>query len=317
MNSKGRSPATIVLALIVALSFVLYMVVFTVSFSETVVVTTFGKVDRTLSDPDWYAKWPWPIQQVWRFDNRLRLYESEQEQLLTSDEQSVTVMSYVSWRVSKDEDAVLRYLKEIRTVAKAEQVLGMLLRDAMGNVVGSHSFEQFVSTDPKKMRLTAIEDELQKTVSQRSLKDYGIEVTTVGIKRLELPEEATKGALERMKQERQQLSKKYRADGKGQADAIIARASQKARDIENRARARAIGIRGDADAQAAQYYQIFAQNPELHNFIKQLEALGKMLPKRTTLILDADRVMPFGLVGSKMMKWLLQDAPSTQETPAK
>lgn len=316
MESK-RSLATIVLGIIVSAAFVLYMVVFTVSFSETAVVTTFGKVTRTYSDPDWHLKWPWPVEQVITFDNRLRVHESKLEQLYTQDEQSVTVMAFTSWRVPEGEEQVERYLKEIRTREKAEQILTTLVHDAIGAVVGRHRFESFVSMDPERMKFTDIEAELKEMIQGRALENYGIEVTAVGIERLELPEEATKKVFDHMKEERQRLAKRYRAEGEAEARRIKTRAEEQASKIRDRAQAQAIAIRGEGDAEAAKYYAIFASYPELHTFIKRLEALKQMLPKRTTLILEADQVPPFDLIGSQTLQWLLQNpAPATATQPA-
>ncbi len=312
-NKSGKSFASIILVLIVLAAFLLYMIAFSVPFTNTAVVTTFGKVTRTISGEssaglEW--KWPWPIEQVMMFDNRLRVHESKLEQLFTADEQSITVTVYTAWRISPRKDDVIRYLKEIGTPAKAEVVLTGLAHDAMGKVIGEHNFEDFVSTNPKKMKFSEIEKELTKIIADQALSSYGIEVAKVGLKRLELPEDATKKVFERMRQEREQLAKKYRAEGEGIARQIRARANKLAGDIENRARAEAITIRGEGDVEAAKYYEIFAKHPQLHNFIKRLETLKEILPKRSTLILEARNVPPFDLLDSDIISWLSKQSPA-------
>ena len=119
-----------------------------------------------------------------------------------------------------------------------------------------------------------------------------------------------------MRQEREQLAKKYRAQGQGQARQIRARANRLASDIENRARAEAITIRGEGDVEATKYYGIFAKYPDLHNFIKRLETLKEILPKRSTLVLEAEKVPPFDMIGSNVMKWLTEQHPATQPANA-
>ncbi len=306
-NKQNRSSASIILVLIIVVAFVLYMIAFSVPFTHTAVVTTFGKVTRTISglnNPGLHWKWPWPIERVALFDNRLRIHESKLEQLFTADEQSITVMIYTAWRISPKKEDVVKYLKEIGTEDKAQMVLTGLAHDAMGKVVGEHSFEDFVSTDPEKMKFTQIEEKLKKLIAEQALTSYGIEVEKVGIKRLELPEDATKKVFDRMKAEREQLAKKYRAEGEGKAREIRAEANKLAGDIENRAKAEAIAIRGEGDVEAAKYYKIFAQHPQLHNFIKRLETLKEILPKRSTLILEASKVPPFDLLASEVINWL-------------
>ncbi len=321
-EQNKRNVASILLAIIVIGVFGLYMFTFTVPFAQTVVVTQFGKVKNTFSgsnpeDVGLHFKLPWPIEQVTAFDNRLRVYESKREQMFTNDEQSILVTTYAWWRIGDTKDDVIRYLKEINTTEKAGQVMTSLIHDAMSKVVGQHTFENFVSTDPKRMKFDKIEDEIKALVAEQGRASYGMEIVNVGIKRLELPEESTKKVFDRMRQEREQLAKKYRAEGDSRARQIRAQAERQASDIENRARAEAIMIAGQGDVEAAKYYKIFAENPSLHNFIKRLETLKEILPRRSTLILDAEQVAPFDLLSSQMSKWLTEqqnDVPPPART---
>jgi modulator of FtsH protease HflC len=251
-------------------------------------------------------KYPWPLEQVALFDNRIRVYDSKLEQLFTADEQSITVTVYTSWRIGSAKDDVIRFLKVLGTPENAESKLAGMAHDAMGKVVGKNTFESFVSINPARMKFSQIEKDLYDLIAPQARKTYGIEVMAVGIKRLELPEEATKKVFDRMRQEREQLAKKYKAEGESKARQIQAEANQLASNIENRARAEAITITGQGDVQAAQYYKIFAENPTLHNFIKRLETLKEILPKRSTLILDAERVPPFDLLSPKTSQQLME-----------
>jgi len=311
--------ASMALALIVIAAFLLYMMAFEVPFTHTAVVTRFGEVVGTYSglkaeEVGLHWKAPWPISQVTLFDNRVRIHESKLEQLFTADEQSITATVFTTWRVGTTTDDVLRFQRTVGTVDNAQSKLSGLAHDAMGKVVGNNAFENFVSTDRKRMKFPQIEKELQTQVSEQAKSTYGIEIVNVGIKRLELPEEATKKVFDRMQQERSQLAKAYRAEGEGKARRIRSDANQVASDIENRARAEAIRIMGQGDVEAAKYYRVFAENPGLHNFIKRLETLKEILPRRSTLILAAERVPPFDLLGSKTLQMLI--GPNAVESPA-
>jgi modulator of FtsH protease HflC len=321
-EQNRRNAASMILAVLVIAAFGLYMVAFEVPFTHTAVVTRFGEVKDTFSGSKadqvgLRFKAPWPIDQVTLFDNRVRVYESKLEQLFTADEQSITVTVYTAWRIGADREDVLRFLKVVGTPENAEAKLAGMAHDAMGKVVGVSSFESFINTDAQRMKFAAIEKDLYDRMSDQARKTYGIEVMNDGIKRLELPEEATKKVFERMKQEREQLAEKYRAEGDSQARQIRSQADRLANDIENRAKAEAIAITGQGDVEAAKYYNVFAQNPELHNFIKRLESLKEILPQRSTLILDADRVPPFDLLSSKSLKGLTETPiPATTTPPA-
>jgi membrane protease subunit HflC len=316
-NNK-RNAASMILAVVVIVVFGLYMVAFQVPFTHTAVVTQFGEIRKTYSglndkEVGLQFKLPWPIEQVSLFDNRIQVYESKLEQLFTADEQSITVTVYTAWRIGSGKEEVVRFLKVLGTPENAESKLAGIAHDAMGKVVGKNSFESFVSTDPARMKFAQIEKDLYDQIAPQVRETYGIEVLSVGIKRLELPEEATKKVFDRMKQEREQLAKKYKAEGESKARQILSEANELASNIENRARAEAITITGQGDVLAAQYYKIFAENPTLHNFIKRLETLKETLPRRSTLILDAERVPPYDLLSPKSMKLMAEPMPSVTE----
>jgi membrane protease subunit HflC len=305
-GKSNRSMATILLGTAVVAAFVLYMILFTVQFTETAVVLQWSKVKQVIGGDQagCYVKAPWPVERVVKFDNRLVVHESKLEQLLTADEGSVTVMVNTAWRISEKKEDVVNFYNQIKNRLNAGTLLTSLSHDAMGKIVGRYRFDEFVSTDPAVMKFDQIENELLKEIAEKALKSYGIEIRTVSIRRLELPEDATKKAFERMRYERLQLADKYRAEGEEKARKIRSDADLAVSDIRNRAEADAIRIRGEGDAEAAEYYKVFAAEPQLHNFIKRLEALKKMLPQRTTLVLDADTVPPFDLMKSSLMEWL-------------
>lgn len=309
-----RNAASMVLAIIVIAAFGLYMVAFQVPFTSTAVVTRFGEVTRSYSGskPDevgLHWKLPLPIEKVTLFDNRVRIYESKLEQLFTADEQSITVTTYVAWRIGTETQDVLRFLKVLGTPDAAELKLAGMAHDAMGKVVGLNAFDNFVSTDPKRMKFAEIEKQLCDRIADQARATYGIEILTVGISRLELPEDATRKVFDRMSEERKQMAKGIRATGESEAKQILAQARRDASDIESRARAEETTIRGKGDAEAAKYYKVFAENPGLHNVIKGLETLKESLPRRSTLILDAERIPPFDLLSSKTLQTLMEAPP--------
>ena len=61
------------------------------------------------------------------------------------------------------------------------------------------------------------------------------------------------------------------------------------------AEGRAMAIRGQGDAEAAQFYKMLDEAPEFAIFLKNLEALKVMLQQRTTVVLPMDTA-PFNLL---------------------
>jgi membrane protease subunit HflC len=122
-------------------------------------------------------------------------------------------------------------------------------------------------------------------------------VVSVGIKRLGLPESVTKEVFNRMKEDRQKEIKELTAEGESTAKQIRSDAEEKAKRIMARAEAFAKTVEGQGDAQAATYYEVFAKNPQLSDFLKKLETVQKIFEAgQITLVLDAAKIAPFDLI---------------------
>ena len=80
-----RNLLTVVIGAVLIVIFALLLFVFQVRQSEVAVVTTFGKPARNLSEPGAYFKWPWPVQKVYKFDQRIQNFEDKFSENLTAD----------------------------------------------------------------------------------------------------------------------------------------------------------------------------------------------------------------------------------------
>ena len=93
----NKHPISLVTGGILLLIFASILFCFQVRQSEVAVVTTFGKYSRTISDPGLRYKLPWPIQKVYRFDNRLQNFERKFEQTTTGDAKPLIIEVYIGW----------------------------------------------------------------------------------------------------------------------------------------------------------------------------------------------------------------------------
>ena len=84
-----------VLVVIVALM----LFVFQVRQSEVGVVTTFGKLTRSVG-PGPHFKWPWPVEKVYKIDERIQNFEDKFTEDLTSDNNNLLTTVYVGWSVT-------------------------------------------------------------------------------------------------------------------------------------------------------------------------------------------------------------------------
>jgi modulator of FtsH protease HflC len=286
-----RNLVMLLLGLIVAALFVLLQVLFTVREGEAVVLTTFGKPVRTMTEAGLYSRWPWPIQKVYRYDCRVQCLEGALQETMTQDGKNVLVSVYAGWRIREP----LHFLERVGTLEQAEAGLDGLLRNYKNAVLGRHPFSNLITTDTRAAKYEKIENEMLSAVRPEALERYGIEVVFLGIRRIGLPEATTAKVFERMRAEREELAERYRSEGEGEAIRIRAEADRQRDQMLAKAEADAKRIRADGDAKAAEYYQAFEKNPDLAMFLRKLEVLEVILKQKSTVVLSDD-TEPFDLL---------------------
>jgi len=285
---------TIVIAAVLVVIFALLLFTFQVRESEVAVLTTFGKpAANNIDEPNLYFKWPWPIQQVYRFDKRVQNFEDKYSENKTADETILLTSVYVGWRISDAKEFFPKFAGG--SVEAAQRQLEIMLRSAKAAVVSKHNLADFVNSDPQQLKLEAIESEIENALqNQLATQNYGISIDFLGIKKLGLPESVTQTVFDRMKSERQVLISKAQYEGEAKATEIKSTAERQAADVIANAQADATRIEGQGVAEAAKTLSVFQQNPELAIFQLQLAALKNSLNQKSTLIFD-ERTPPFSL----------------------
>lgn len=281
----------IVVGLLVAALFVLLQILFTVREGDAAVVTTFGKPERALTEPGLYRRWPWPIQKIYRFDNRTQVVEGPFEETLTQDGKNVLVGVYAGWKIAEP----ITFLERVGTVEQAERNLDSLLRHYKSAVLGQHPFGSLVNADAARIQFEQVETAMLAAVKPEAAARYGIDVEFLGIRKLGLPESITQKVFERMQAERTEIAERYRSEGEGEAIKIRAQADSQRDQILAQAEAEAKRIRAEGDAKAAAFYQVFEKNPELAMFLRKLEVMEETLKEKATVVLSAE-TQPYDLL---------------------
>ena len=290
-----RNPLILAIGVLLVLIVGLLLFVFQVRKSEVVVVTTFGKPTRNISTPGPHLKWPWPIESVHRFDQRVQNFEDKLTEGLTSDSFNVLASVYVGWEITDATAFFPKFAGTSEPIAEAEKVMDRMLSNAKASVIGKHALFDFLSPSAEGNKFVDIEKEILAVMqSQVSANNYGLKIDFLGIKRLGLPENVTASVFERMQAERKRLADKSQYEGEAEAQTIRAEAERKAAIVLADAGAQATAIRGKGEAEAAKSLTVFQQNPELANFIFGLNALEDSLKEKSTLIFD-QRTPPFNL----------------------
>jgi membrane protease subunit HflC len=290
-----KNPLTIIIGLLLVVLFVLLLFVYQVRRTEVAVVTTFGKVTDTQTNAGGYFKWPWPVQLVHKFDQRIQNFEDKYDESLTADNYNLLTMVYVGWKINDPKAFFPKFPNPDSSIQDAERTLEGLVRSAKSAVVGRHPLSDFVSTNEKQLKFVEIEDEILKVIqAQLNTQNYGIEMEYLGIKKMGFPDSVTQEVFKRMTSERQILSSKTQNEGEADATKIRALADSKSAEMLANANSEATRIIGQGQAEAAKSFAVFQKNPELANFLLNLNAMELSLKDRATLIFD-NHTQPFNL----------------------
>ena len=163
-----------------------------------------------------------------------------------------------------------------------------LLRSAMGEASKFRMDELFTPT-PGGSRLPELESRVANLLERggeagQALSSYGIEIVSVGIDRISLPEETTESVITRMGANRDRLAERFESEGRSQAQAIRAEADSNAEKILAFARRRADEILARGEAEAAPYLAEQNVNPDLAVFIQNINMIREAMAKKVTLI---------------------------------
>lgn len=269
----------------------LYMLTYQVRSTEVAVVKTFGKAtpESVVSASGLGFRWPWPVQAIEHFDNRVQTTELTGEETLTADKKSVIVSTSVGWRI---EDPY-KFLVNCTDQKTAEENLRDRVRNDQKTILGNYAFSNLVSSNPDELRFGEIEQKLLADIRPQLSKDFGIQVESVRIDRLALPAAVTEKVFEAMKKERQAQADKYTSEGQAEAERIKKEAESIANTIMSFADRKAAEIEAEGQAAAVATNKTFSKDEPLAVFLLKLQELESLLKERATIIMDAQQA-PFG-----------------------
>lgn len=300
---------SILSAIALAAVFGLYMCTYQVRFTEVAIVKTFGKANQeAVKEPGLKFKWPPPIQNVVKYDTRIRLLEDTPEETPTRDSNNVIVSTFTAWRIADP----YQFHRASSVESDAEDNLRTRIRAHKKTVIGKHDFSEFVSTDPQERKLAQIESEMEQLIAEDAKRDFGIIIEFFGIKQLTLPQEVTKTVFDAMKKVEQNKADNFKSQGEAEATKIIAQAGEAANRILSVARQKADEIRAGGRAEVSRLAERFNEAPELRIFLDKLEAFDQLLHSRATVVLDLN-YPPVDLFNLDRIQALTEDADAEQQ----
>ena len=279
-----------------------YMFTFQVRQDEIAFVNHLGKNSVPIEEPGLRFKWPWPIQNVYKFDKRVHVKTTRYDQVMTRNGGSVMMQFYFGWRISDPSIFMERTngTDSEERMKDAEKQLLEIVDTEKNNQVNNvaTSFGSFVQGADAKAAKKVNFDELEKTIhdaAKDKAENLGVEIQFVGIRKVGVPQSNLDVVLNAMVTQWTNKAGTTIHMAEQEARAITEKAQNDKKAAKEKAEAEAESIRAAAQADALQQFKVMEQDPELAAFLMELQALEKSVKKQTTLILD-DSMGPFGLL---------------------
>ena len=271
-------------ALLVAIIFV-YGFCFTVREGNYAIVSRFGDVRKVCTEAGLYLKLPSPFEKVLTFDARSQYMDSGYTETLTNDKKNIILQTYVIWHVSDP----LKFYTSVADTQNAAVYLNDLTSNVKNGVMGSYELSSLVSTDLENIKINEITAEMKQQIAEKALKDYGIAVEEVRIKRIALPEDNLQSVLDQMIADREKQVTKLLSEGRRDAAKITSEADAKAAEIVANGQTEAAKINAETEKKiAAIYGEAYDSNAELFIYLKKLIALENSVSADTVIIMNAE-----------------------------
>lgn len=257
---------------------VLYSTFFTVDETEQVIVVQFGKYVRSVTEPGLDVKTPF-VQNVAYYDKRLLRYDAAPSEFLTKDKKALVVDAYARYRI----DDALEFFQSMRDLSRAHARLDAIISSSLREAVASHDQSEIITE-----KREPIMDEVTRHTRDRA-KDFGIEILDVRIKRTDFPREIADSIYQRMRAERNRISKRYRSEGTEEQLKIKAETDKERTIILAEAKRQSEVLRGQGDAEAIRIFaEALGRDPEFYAFVRSLEVYQSSLKEGTQVILSSD-----------------------------
>jgi membrane protease subunit HflC len=166
----------------------------------------------------------------------------------------------------------------------------------MQSLSGGFAVSDLINSDPDKVKIEVFEQQLQQHISGHLAEYYGIHVASVGCERLMVPETIVAATIDAMIEDRNTLAQEQRSAGLERAGHILSEAQAQSRIMTADARRKAAQIEADATRTAATIYaETYQKNPDLYQFLRELDTLEGVLSRQSTVVLRTD-VAPFRML---------------------
>ncbi|HYS13269.1 MAG TPA: protease modulator HflC [Burkholderiaceae bacterium] len=243
-------------------------------------VFAFGQLKEVISEPGLQFKLPPPFQNVVYLDKRILTIDTPQpDRVQTSEKRNLLIDSFVKWRISDPRRYWVSFLGSERA---AQDRINSLVRDSLNQAVNKRTVNDVTSRERDRAM-----EEIRVAVQER-VKDVGVEIVDVRLKRIDFVPEISESVFRRMQAERNRVANEQRSIGSAEGEKIRADADRQREVLLAEAYRDAQKLKGEGDAKSAAIYAAaFGQNLEFFNFYRSLEAYRSSFRTRSdVLVID-------------------------------
>lgn len=311
-----------IVVIVLTLLIVFFGSMYTTKENEYTVVKQFGRIVSTNDTAGLRFKMPF-IQSVSTVPKAKQIYDLSASESITSDKKTMIVDAYVIWKVT-DAKKFTSTLNASTTTAQGR--IDVIVYNALKTTISSMTQEELIASrdssvkieattaelddvniqdinatntdedgnvvkEDKKVEVIVISDKLLKCIGTQC-DQYGIEITDVKIKVLDLPDENKEAVYNRMITERNNIAAAYKAQGESEAQIIKNTTDAEVRVTVAEAESKAEATVAEGEAE---YMKILSKaynnkaKADFYTFSLELDAVKKSVTSgNTTIVLDKD-----------------------------
>ena len=274
--------------------------------TQMAVITQFGEpVKDPVVKPGLHWKTPF-VQEVHYFDQRILEWDGYPSEVPTRDKKFIWVDTTGRWRIENP----LKFLQTMRTETNAQSRLDDIMDGITRNFITRHNLVDVVRSTNRILEVKSAEEDIsasegvyEKIETGRDaitrqildsaravVKDYGIELIDLRIKRITYILSVQQKVFERMISERKRSAETLRSEGQGIRAEIEGQKDKELKRITSEAYRDAQKIKGKADAEATKIYgEAYSKDPVFYAFMATLEKYPETLDKgRLVLTTESD-----------------------------
>jgi membrane protease subunit HflC len=305
MRAKYSLLGIAVVALVaIGLSLSIYLV----EEGKQAVVTQFGRPVAFVQEAGLHYRIPF-IQEIHVLEKRLMPWDGAAENMQTRDKKRIFIDVWARWQITNMEE----FFKAVRTERNGQKILDDLVDSAVRDVVAQNNLIDVVrstnnelvyeseeltemarTSETKRDVVTTGRAEMEAKILEVVADDlrknqYGMELKTVRVKRVNYIDSVKSTVYERMRSERLRIASLFESEAEEEKNRIEGLTKKELETIEGEKEQKSAEIRGQADAEVIQMTaDAFGRSPEFYSLLRRLEVFKNTLAGDTRLILTTD-----------------------------